>query len=427
MDRRSVQILSYYFSPTPSVGGVRVGGLFKYLPDFGWEPTVVTPHNPDRSESWRRIVETKDSDAAASLKRLLGLRPDAALKDAVSGTKSPLSERPMRARLVELAKALTIFPDSNRGWISIAHEAALRAFGDRPFDAILTTSPPPSVHVAGSRLAASTRIPWIADLRDLWSGDRNSHAPGWRRSADRWLERRTLRSASALATVSEPFADALRLLHPNQPVHSILNGFDPEEVGLVDRLTSDFTLTNTGSFYQGRLDPTPLFKAVARLIGAGGLPRDRIRLRFFARHEPWLEALVTRFQLDDVVDVLPWVPREDALRAQQESQVLLQFHWGGPSEAGIYSGKIFEYLAARRPIVMIGGGAGVLHDLIEETGAGIHVTNQASLEGVILDLWREFEANGSVAWRGREDLLDRYSHRRMARQFAELLDEVCGG
>ena len=426
MDGRSVLILSYYFPPTPSVGGVRVGGLFKYLPEFGWEPTVITPHNPNRPESACRIVETKDSDAAASLKRLFGLRPDAALKDAVSGAKSPLSGRPTRTRLVELAKALTIFPDSNRGWISIAHDAALRAFGERPFDAILSTSPPPSVHVAGSRLAASTRIPWIADLRDLWSGDRNSHAPGWRRSADRWLERRTLRHASALVTVSEPFANALRLLHSNQPVRSILNGFDPEEVGLVDRLTSNFTLTNTGSFYQGRLDPTPLFKAVASLVEAGRVPRDRIRLRFFARHEPWLNALVTRFQLDDVVDILPWAPRENALRAQQESQILLQFHWGGPTEAGIYSGKVFEYLAARRPIVMIGGGAGVLSELLEETGAGIHVTDQASLEGALFDLWSEFEANGAVTWRGREDLLDRYSHRRMAQSFAELLDEVSG-
>jgi hypothetical protein len=74
---------------------------------------------------------------------------------------------------------------------------------------------------------------------------------------------------------------------------------------------------------------------------------------------------------------------------------------------------------------VIGGGAGVLSELLDATGAGVHVTDAASLERQLEAWWREFAARGSVAWRGRDELIEGYSHRRMAREFAELLDELC--
>jgi glycosyltransferase involved in cell wall biosynthesis len=364
---------------------------------------------------------------AASAKRLLGLRPDVALKDAVSGEAAPITARRLRSRLIETAKSLVAYPDSNRGWIAIAQRAALRLLREQRFDALITTSPPPSVHVAGRRVAAASGLPWIADLRDLWSNDRNTQTPSWRRSLDRRLERTTFRSAAALTTVSEPFANVLRTMHPRLEVRSILNGFDPDEVGLADSLTSDFTLTHTGRFYQGLLDPEPLFAALGNLLGAELLPRDRVRLRFFVRHEPWVVALARRHGVADILELIPWGPREVALRAQQETQVLVLLHWGGPTEAGIYTGKVFEYLAAQRPIIMIGGGEGVLHDLLTDTGAGVHVADRDELEQQLLAWWREFSETGRVAWHGRAELLERYSHRRMARDFSDLLDAVCAG
>ena len=424
MALRRLLVISYYFPPTPTVGSVRVGGLAKYLPEHGWEVTVVTPRRLGRGNQAGRVLETADADLGVGLKRLLGFPGDAALKDAIAGASSPLA-RPTSARLVEVVKALVAIPDTNRGWIRIAERAALRRAAEQRFDAILSTSPPPSAHVAAGRVAARSRLPWVADLRDLWSDDRNSLAPGWRRQIDRRLEVRTFRGAAALVTVSEPLAQALRDLHPGLPVRTILNGFDPEEVGLADRLTPEFTLTHTGTFYQGRRDPSLLFETLARMLADGRLPRERVRVRLYARHEPWVAELVRRFALDDVVELLEWTARREALRAQQESQVLLLLHWGGEREEGVFTGKIFEYLAARRPVLMVGGGAGVLSELLDRTGAGVHVIDRAGLERQLETWWREFAATGSVAWRGRDELVEPFSHRRMAREFAALLDEVC--
>ena len=423
MSERTVLILTYHFPPTPSVGTVRMGGLTRYLPEFGWSTVVVTPR-AGRVDPPTWLVETGDADLTAGIKRMLRVRSDAALKDAIAGASSPLA-RPKSARVVDLVKALVAIPDTNRGWIRIAARAASRQVAEGRFGAILSTSPPPSAHVAASRVAARSRLPWVADLRDLWSEDHNSTAPAWRRRLDRRIEVRTFRGATALVTVSEPLARTLRGLHPALPVHTILNGFDPEEVGLADRLTPDFTLTHTGTFYQGRRDPSLLFETLARMLASGRLPRGRVRVRLFARHEPWVAALVRRYGLEGVVELLDWTARREALRVQQESQVLLLLHWGGAREEGVYTGKIFEYLAARRPVLLIGGGAGVLSDLLDETGAGVHVTEGASLERQLDAWWQEFAAHGSVAWRGRDELIEPYSHRRMARQFAALLDEVC--
>jgi len=424
-DRLRLLIVSYYYQPTPSVGSVRVGGLTKYLPGFGWQTTVVTPRREGRVEPNQRVVETDDADLSTGIKRVLGLRPDAALKDAVSGTSSPSTGGGARSRAIDLVKSLVAVPDTNRGWIRIATRAARQALAQQHFDAILTTSPPPSVHLVGSRLARASGLPWVADLRDLWSQDHNSTAPGWRRHLDRALERRTFRSAAALVTVSQPLAGNLRTLHPKAAVHSIINGFDPNELRVNEELAPRFTLTHTGTFYQGRRDPTTLFEAVANLVSDGRIPREQLCIRLFARHEPWVAHLAEAHGISDIVELLPWGSRKLAVKAQHRSHGLLLLHWGGRAERGVYTGKVFEYLAARRPILMIGGGDGVLKDLLEETGAGVYVNDRHGLESTLHGWWRQYQRTGAVAWQGREEVVDRYSHIRMAGEFAEVLNNVC--
>jgi glycosyltransferase involved in cell wall biosynthesis len=430
---RRLLLLSYYYPPTPSVGGVRAAGLAKYLPRFGWEATVVTPAVAGRAAvaAPGSLVETEDRDTARRLKQLFGLQPDAALKDlAAGGGPAPPAARRGRSAAIELVKALVAFPDAHRAWARLAADAAVRAAAGAPrergFDAILATSPPHSVHLGATRAARATGLPWVADLRDLWSTDRNSAAPAWRCRLEARLERRTFATASALVTVSEPLAAELRALYPSIPAHAIPNGFDPALRGLAPGPSKDFVLTHTGTFYQGRRDPSLLFDALAALLAAGRLPRDRVKVRLYAKHEPWVAAMAEARGLSGVVEVLPWAPREEALRAQQESQGLLLLHWGGQREAGVFTGKIFEYLAARRPILLIGGGEGVLANLLRETGAGVRATTQPELEAALSGWWEEYARDGAVRWRGDDAAVDRYSQVRMAERFAKVLEEVAG-
>ena len=423
MVRRRVLLACYHFPPVASVGSVRVGALAKYLPRHGWDVTVVTPVRPERTRGSVEIVETRDADRALAWKRVLGLRGDLALKDQVgaeAGSRSLAAKG--RATAIEVAKALVAFPDAHRGWARIAADAARAAAASGPLHAFLTSSPPVSAHLAGARMCRQLRLPWVADLRDLWTDDHNSTAPAWRRRLERRLERRTLGRAAALVTVSQPLAETLRSVYPDLESYSILNGFDPELSRPAAQPSPDFTICHTGTFYQGRRDPTPLFEALRSLLASGRIDRARLRVRLLSRAEPWLLQAIEARGLADVVALEPWVAWEDALVAQREAQVLLLLHWGGHAERGVYTGKIFEYLAARRPILMVGGGEGVLADLLRETGAGVHIRDPASLERQIAGFWDEFRTTGRVSYSGDAARIERYSHDRMAREFAAVLD-----
>ncbi len=421
MDGRRVLIVSYFYPPVPSVGGVRAAGLVRYLPQFGWDAVVLTPRVAGRAAS-EALVETGDRAFGARLKARLGAPSDASLKDVLDVREGALSfRRRAVARAIELAKSLAAVPDQNRGWSGPALTAARAALAERPVHAIVSTSPPATAHVVARTLARETNVPWIADFRDLWADNHNSLAPPWRRRVDGLLEARTLRTASALVTVSEPLARTLARRHPRARVATILNGFDPAEVNPGVPLTREFTLTHTGTFYQGRRDPRLLLETLATLFAGGRLARERVRLRFFSRHEAWIGDLVREHRLEDVVEIRPWASREAALAAQRESQLLLLLHWGGVAEEGVYTGKVFEYLAARRPILVCGGGPGVLDDLLAETGAGRHVADGDTLRAALVEAWDEYVRTGSVGFAGHPDAIERFSHVRMAREFAALL------
>ena len=230
-------------------------------------------------------------------------------------------------------------------------------------------------------------------------------------------------AADTLVTVSAPWAQKLRLLHRGKPVIAIQNGYDPDEVASAP-LTKEFTITYTGQLYQGKQNPAPLFRIIAELISEGRLDRRVVKVRFYGATKYWLEKEVKRFGLKDVVSLHPWIPRDVALEMQRESQVLLFLNWDDPGEIGVYTAKVFEYLAARRPILAVGGPRGVVTELLEETSAGVHPIGYEQLKHMLIELYNQYKAHGYVPYRGYEERVAKYSHREMARRFAELLDSL---
>ena len=120
----------------------------------------------------------------------------------------------------------------------------------------------------------------------------------------------------------------------------------------------------------------------------------------------------------------PQVPRNIALDKQRESQILLLLNWDDPREIGVYTGKVFEYLAARRPILAVGGPRGVVTELLEDTGAGVHALGYDQLKYILLELYEQYRIYGYVLYRGCEEQIAKYSHREMARRFAYILESL---
>jgi len=312
-----------------------------------------------------------------------------------------------------------------KGWVPFAMAAVSEMKPSLKFDAIVTTSPPESCHLIGSRVKKALNCPWVADFRDLWTQDLTKHYGPIRKFVESRLERRTLCSADALVTLSGPWAEKLKQRYPHIPIYSIANAFDPDEFSSNgEALTDSFSITYTGQLYSGKRDPTPLLEVLGELLQANIIPRQRVRIRFYGPIEPWLYTQVQQHRLDDVVEIHATVGREQVLKRQAESQLLLLLGWNDPKDEGQHTGKIFEYFGAKRPILAIGGCQGVMTELLKETRAGIHTLSRAQLREFLIDAYTSFQRDGRVCYQGDQQAINRHTHREMASKFALLLDRV---
>lgn len=422
---RKVLIVTYHFPPRLSVGSLRMRGLAKYLPNFGWEPIILTATLPGKPDQRFRVIETfcpDPKDVIASLKKRCGLKP---AKELHKQLRIPPTVRAdeisFRGKLVAFAERVVFYPCDKKNWRPSAIRAGTELLQRENIDVLISSSGPVTTHLIAKELKIGCHIPWVADLRDLWSQN-HFYTHG---SIESWfqkkLEIRTLLHVDALVTVSKPLAAKLGSLHRRKCVFSIPNGFDPEEVREAP-LTKDFTVTYAGQWYSGKRDPSLLFRALRELIDSGALDPTRVKVRFFGQSKYWIDREIGRYKLEAVVHQYGRVSRELVLTKERESQVLLLVTWG----EGNYTGKLFEYLAAKRPILAHGGHGSVVSELMEETNTGIHVSNLANLKDVLIRYYKEYKGTGKVIYRGKEEEINKYSHYEMARQFAKVLDSVTG-
>jgi glycosyltransferase involved in cell wall biosynthesis len=266
-------------------------------------------------------------------------------------------------------------------------------------------------------------VKWIADLRDLWTQDHYRSYGPLRKCFEKRLELKTLSSADALVTVSTPLAEELGSLHGRSDISIIQNGFDPEEMGQVE-LTKEFTITYTGRFLEGKRDPYLLLQALKELKETGKIDLSVVRVRFFGSSRKWLEGEIAEYDMRSIAKQYGHIPRDEVVPKQRESQVLLLLNWDDPRDKGVYTGKIFEYLAAGRPILAIGGPEGVVSELLKKTGAGAHVRDLKALKEKLLEYYEEYISKGSVGFNGVKEEIDKFSYREMARKFAEVIEKV---
>jgi hypothetical protein len=424
---KRVLIIAYAYPPRPSAGSPRPGGLAKYLPEFGWEPMVLTPELPVGKRPAARVIETGDRDILSELKRKLGMDGNRGLHEQfnLQISSTPRSDL-LHTKVIGKVKSLLTYPDPTKGWVPFAKQA-LNEFAKRErVDAVISTSPPISSHlIAREAKKLFPRCVWVADFRDLWTQNLAARQTPLLGFLERRLERKTLSAADALVTVSRTWAERLRSRHPQKSVYYVANGFDPDDFMQSDAgVTKSFSITYTGQLYQGKRDPSMLFDVLQGLISAGILSRSDVAVHFYGPMEPWLPALIARYGLTDIAHIHGSIARDEALRIQSESQVLLLLAWSDPRETGQHTGKVFEYMGARRPILAVGGVPGALTELLEETQTGIHATSKSQLREFLVAAYGDFKRDGRVAYTGNKQAIARYTHREMASKFASVLDSL---
>jgi glycosyltransferase involved in cell wall biosynthesis len=365
-----ILIVSFTFPPYEVIGAVRVGKVAKYLDLFGHDVRVVTA----RDQSVRSAEGIVEIDGGkVTYTQWVGIRRVA---DRVLGRGASLETRdrsPVVGRLLRWVRTLAYFPDPYAGWLPFAYKAARNiCYRWRP-DLILASSGPPTALMVASLLSRRFGVPWVADMRDLWTENQTYTEPAWRRRIEAFIERRVLRSAAGLVTVSEPLAERLRRF--NRPVEIVLNGFDTLDVAERNRWTSELSVVFTGTVYPEYQDPAPLFAALALL----GSQKDRVSVTFVGTVGSGVLAAARAHGVDHLVKLESPVPLRRSLSLQREADVLLHLLWNDPDQSGVYNAKIFEYFGARRPILAIGSGANVTARLVRERNAGFATNDPAAI------------------------------------------------
>ena len=411
-----VLLVTMYFPPAGGGGVARPLKLATHLPELGIETHVLAPDDP----KWLARDDELDIPADAHVHRAKYVGPRGRL---------PAEELYGLDGLDRFLKQASLFsrrllvPDEFVSWGLTAIPAARRIVREHGIDVLVTTSPPASVNLIGAAVNRTTGVPWVADLRDSVAANPDRRvdrlAVRLKEHGQALVARLVARRADAAVTVTETISQELRELGAER-VETIPNGCDFDDFdGLEYRRADRFRITHTGTFL-GHRDPRPFLTA---LSGAG----NDLVARFVGGLRSSDSEFASGLGLDDRIEVIPHVPRREALELQRDSDVLLLLlPEAGDRGRTVPSGKIYEYLAAERPILAAVPPDGVAADLVRETGSGVVVApdDVEALRAAISGLKARWQAGALDGNNLSPELHERLSRRTRSREFADLLREL---
>lgn len=414
-------LLTYHVPPRRGIASIRVEQLMRTLPRFGWEVVAVTPSFDDL-RSGDRLITTGVLDFKEPVRRMLGVAPGQSSSAKFGVARSAVGSRAtLAARAIGATYGITEFANRQFGWLRHGSRAVRKILREEHFDAVISTSPPEGVHAVAASVAR--QLPWVADLRDPWIG-RGAYRGATLDAVDQFLEPRILRYARAITTVSEPIANGLRERYPSALVRCIRNAFTQEEWSDIPfSEPKKTTFLYAGQLYGMRRDPRPFFAALESLIDTGAIDRGEVHVDFYGDDSEWLTGAIDDYELGDIVSVHGNRPRSEILERERGASRLLLFLWDDPSENATYTGKFFEYLGARRRMLVVGGpDQSVLDRLILDTRCGERARTQLQLQKAILIAVRE-QRNGHAAI-VPPDMVSEFESTSLGQHFAEVLDEI---
>ena len=421
---KKVLIISYYFNQKEQIGSIRLRGLAKYLPEFGWEPTILTIKTTDKSDSGFRTIETEYSDLENNWKSRLGFNLEEGVQDQLK-VNSQKKSKGVLDFLINWWREIFAYPDPEKNWYKPAVKAGSELLENENFDLILSSSGPNTCHLIGNELKNRYKLPWVADLRDLWTQNHNYAYSNFRRFRETRLEKKIFSNADALTTVSAPKIERLARLHNHDNGYAIPNGFDPDLISTEKELDKKLSIVYTGRIYEGKMDPEPLFKAFNKILNNNEIDENDVTIDFYGINVDVLNDTIDKYDLNQIVNIQGLIPRHEVIEKQRKAQLLLLLNWNDPKEKGVYTGKVFEYLSAKRPIIAIGGyGDGVIDELLEDTNAGTSLNDPNEIKKVINGYHSEFKMNGKVQYNGIQKEIDKFSHIGMAEKFSKVFENV---
>jgi glycosyltransferase involved in cell wall biosynthesis len=428
---RRLLVLCYFYPPLGGGGVHRVLGFTRHLPRHGWDCTVLCA---EAGDYW-----VTDESLLARIPpgtEVIRVRGGSALSAWLGLTRGAAGRRSTRtfAGLRRLSD-WWLMPDSYAGWSRRARAAAEGRARRGGFDAMLSSSPPDSVHLAALAVHRRLGLPWVADFRDPWVGLHFREPPSaWHRARHAALEAEVLEGADVVLAASRTHADRIgsRSPAPRRVIH-LPNGFEPEEgpaasaspepsASAADR--ERFELVFSGTLAQ-MPDAEVFLEALHDWFARRPEARRRVRARFAGPYETGYEDRSIALGLKGIVEFMGPRPHAEALALQRGAAALLL--WKPRNYPTMVPGKLYEYLDSGRPILALLAPGDEAGALVERAGGEIVAPgDRAALAASLERRYTEWKAGG-VLPPARPAWLTQHTRERLAARLAGVLDDLAGG
>lgn len=429
---RKVLIITYYWPPSGGAGVQRWLKFVKYLRNFGWDPVIYTPSNPefpsiDNSLAQDipegiEIIRTPIWEPYGFYKKLIGADKNERIN---AGFLSEKKRPGMTERFSIWLRGNFFIPDARKFWIKPSVKFLTNYLKTNKVDAIVSTGPPHSMHMIALGVKRNTRLPWLADFRDPWTNIDFYHELMLTKLADRKHHRQelsVLKEASEVVVISRSMkTDFLKIYDRLYTV--ITNGFDAEDVADVEvTLDRKFSIAHIGTMVKTR-NPQALWEALIALVRDIPGFADDLEIKLVGSVDFSVMESIEKADLTKFVNRIAYLPHSEVVKIQQQSQVLLLLINDTPNAKVILPGKFFEYMAAKRPILCIGPLDGDAAQIISDVKAGIVIEkdNQAGIVNAIRELYQEFK-NGKLSINSED--IEKFSRRSLTGKMAERLTEI---
>lgn len=426
---KKVLVISYYFPPAGGPGVQRWLKFVKYLRRYGVEPVMYVPENadypvtdptlageiPEGLKIYRgKIIEPNRILSRLGAKKAKGT--SAGFIDSSSWKKGFLS------KALTWIRANLFIPDARMLWIRPSVRGCARILREEGIDTVISTGPPHSAHMIALALKEKGLCRrWIADFRDPWTKiDYFHHLPltSLAVKLHRKMEKRVLAEADDVITVTRSMArdyqDRVKGF-----LHVITNGFDkadaPAELTIPDE---KFTISHIGSMNADR-NPEELWKTLREICLENPSFSSDLQIRLTGNVSAEVFLSLERYGLSQHTVHIPYAPHGEVVRMQYSSRVLLMMMNRTPDGAMYIAGKLFEYLASRRPVLLIGFTHSDAADILRDAGAGYAVdfADKKSLKTAVETLYKSYKDGTDCALSNKGDL-DKYSREALTARLA---------
>ena len=422
---KKVLVITYYWPPAGGPGVQRWLKFVKYLPDFAVAPIVYIPENPHYPLIDDSLMDEVPKDIKCYKQPIF---EPYGLSSFLSGKKTKRisagvitpKNQSLLERLMLWVRGNLFIPDARKFWVKPSVRFLGNILRDEGIDTVITTGPPHSLHLIGLKLKQVHNVQWVADFRDPWTSigyHKKLKLSSVSQRQHKQLERKVLNTADKIIVTSKTTKHEFEQI-TSKPIKVITNGYDlPESTSA--SLDKKFTISHIGSMLTDR-NPINLWKLLGELVRDNPDFKSSLELNFVGVVGENILNSIKEYGLEKHVNVIGYLPHEQAVEYQLKSQILLLVEIDSQETVGIIPGKFFEYLWAKRPILGIGPSGWEVADMITETKSGkvFDYTANSELKNVILNWFESYKGQSLTI---SSQYIEKYSRKELTRQLAEYI------